>query len=72
MAMKTVKLHGSPAYVAASRGAGSVAGAGMMPPKGPGPAANRKLAGANTEMPMGRAPSGSTPRGMKTYSGRLS
>jgi hypothetical protein len=41
--MKSVKLHGSPAYVSASRGAGEFAGAGEQPPKGPGAAAKRKI-----------------------------
>jgi hypothetical protein len=45
--MKSIrKLHGSPAIVSVSRGAGEFAGAGEQPPKGPGAAAKRKISAA--------------------------
>jgi hypothetical protein len=44
MAMKSIKkLYGSPAIVSVSRGAGEFAGAGELPPRGPGVAAKRKI-----------------------------
>ncbi len=70
MAMKSNKPHGSPAFVYSRVGKGEFAGAGEMPPKGPGPAAPRKFAGANSEVPSGKTPSGMAPKGMKTYAGR--
>jgi hypothetical protein len=44
MAMKPIKrLYGSPAYVTVSSGPGEFAGAGELPPRGPGVAAKRKI-----------------------------
>ncbi len=67
MAMKSNKPHGSPAYISSRVGAGEYAGAGELPLRGPGVAAPRKFSGANQEMPQGKTPSGSAPKGMKTY-----
>lgn len=64
--MAKMRLHNSPAPHYASSGSGPVAGAGELPPKGPGPAGMRKTSAVGKSGYLNQNGSGSAPKGMKT------